>query len=126
MNQVFMIVTMAEGRRRRSLAQIVVRFSANNSLAFLEDDRTFFGGDSESESTGDWSDGDKEPRLVSAETITSDAEETLDEAPAAAPDQPLAQARGNTADSLSPKQKLKTCWLALRKPVPAKVRIVFS
>ena len=37
----FMTVTMAEGRRRRLLGQIVVGFSVDDSLALLDYDRIF-------------------------------------------------------------------------------------
>ena len=43
---------MAERSRRRCVAQIVVGYSADDSLAWLGDDRTFFG-DSSDESLGD-------------------------------------------------------------------------
>ena len=46
---------MAERSRRRSVAQIVVGFSAHDTLALPDDDRTFFG-DSSDESLGGTSD----------------------------------------------------------------------
>ena len=49
---------MAERSRRRSVSQIVVGFSADDSLALLDDDRTFFG-DSSNESLGGTSDDDQ-------------------------------------------------------------------
>ena len=63
---------MAEEGRRRSIA--VVGFSPEDSLALLEDDRSFFGELSDSESTS--SDDPSAPDSTSE--LESDAEENFD------------------------------------------------
>ena len=70
---------MAERSRRRSVAQIVVGFSADDSLALLDDDRTIFG-DSSDESLGGTSDDDQSDDAATGATLRdepSDAEENL-------------------------------------------------
>ena len=58
---------MAERSRRRCVAQIVVGFSADDSLAWLDDDRTFFG-DSSDESLGGTSDDDQSDAAATGAT----------------------------------------------------------
>ena len=83
---------MAEQSRRRCVAQIVVGFSADDSLAWLDDNRTFFG-DSSDESLGGTSDDDQLDDAATGATLRdepSDAEENFDEAPVPPPSEPLA------------------------------------
>ena len=82
---------MAERSRRRCVVQIVVGFSADDSLAWLDDHRTFFG-DSSDESLGGTSDDDQSDHAATGATLRdepSDAEENFDEAPVP-PTEPLA------------------------------------
>ena len=82
---------MTERSRRQSVAQIIVSFSADDSLALLDDDRTFLG-DSSDESLGS-SDDDQSDDAATAATLcneSSDAEENFDEAPVPPPMEPLA------------------------------------
>ena len=83
---------MAERSRRRSVRQIVVGFSADDSLALLDDDRTFFG-DSSDESLGGTSDDNQSDDAATGATLRDepgDAEENFDEAPVPPPTEPLA------------------------------------
>ena len=59
---------MAERSRRRCVAQIVVGFSADDSLAWLDDYRTFFG-DSSDESLGGTSDDDQSDAAATGATL---------------------------------------------------------
>ena len=78
---------MAEGGRRRSLAQTVVGFSPEDSFSLLDDDRSFFGSDIDS---GAESSDDQLSERRTAEALASDAEENLDETAPAPAGQPLA------------------------------------
>ena len=83
---------MAERSRRRCVAQNVVGYSADDSLAWLGDDRTFFG-DSSDESLGGTSDDDQSDDAATDATLRdepSDAKENFDEAPVPPPSEPLA------------------------------------
>ena len=59
---------MAERSRRRSVRQIVVGFSTDDSLALLDDDRTFFG-DSSDESLGGTSDDNQSDDAATGATL---------------------------------------------------------
>ena len=70
---------MAEGSRRRSLAQIVVGFSAEDSLALRDDDLSFFGTVSDQSSgESDGTSSGSSSASESLEDLPSDAEENLD------------------------------------------------
>ena len=85
---------MAEGGRRRSFAQIVVGFSAAESSALPNDDRSFFGwSHQDSDDQSDDESTDASPLVTLPIALAIDAEENLDEAPALQPAQALA-ARG--------------------------------
>ena len=77
---------MAEGSRRRSIAQIVVGFSADNSLALLDDDRNFYGSEDDLSKCSDESEHEGDV----GQPQHSDDEENLDESPPAPADEPLA------------------------------------
>ena len=62
---------MAERSRRRFFARIVVSFSADDSLALLDDDRTFFG-DSSGESLGSTSDDDQLDNVETGATLRNE------------------------------------------------------
>ena len=66
---------MAEGGRRRLLAQTVMGFSPEDGFALLDDDRSFFGCDIKS---SDLSSDDESSELDPPEALPSDAEENLD------------------------------------------------
>ena len=82
---------MAEGGRRRSFAQIVVGFSAAESSALPNDDRSFFGwSDQDSDDQSDDESTDASPLVTLPIALAIDAEENLDGAPALQPAQALA------------------------------------
>ena len=80
---------MVERSRRRCVAQIVVGYSADDSLAWLGDDRTFFG-DSSDESLGDDDQSDDAATGATLRDEPSDAEENFYEAAVPPPSEPLA------------------------------------
>ena len=101
---------MAERNRRRCVAQIVVGFSADDSLAWLDDDRTFFG-DSSDESLGVTSDDDQSDDAATGATVRdepSDAEENFDKAPVPPPSEPLAANGSSKRNHSAPEPAVTT------------------
>ena len=120
---------MAERSRRRSVAQIVVRFSADDSLALLDDDRTFFG-DSSDGSLGGTSDDDQSDDAATGATLRdkpNDAEENFDDTPVPPPTEPLAASGPGKRKHSAPKPAVTTLEdvnVHVQRVVSAAVRTV--